>query len=307
MNPYAGIGEYRRFMGAAEAQKAINSFRGLMEGIAIDGRVDAKEQAELTNWYNLYRGQIDRHPFNELLPAIDLALSDGVLTTDEVSDLLWLCDQVSSGSYYDLITSSVQALHGVIHGLLANNELSTEEVIQLRGWLSDHSILRGTYPFDEIYSLVESVLEDGQVSETERNALKAFFSEFVDIRDSCNLDENELSKLREQYSIQGICTKNPSITIPGHSFCFTGASTRASRVEIAHEISVRGGVFTPSVGKKTEYLIVGSEGNPCWAYSCYGRKVEKAVALRKSGNNIAIVNELDFWETLDNTDSMEVV
>ena len=50
--------------------------------------------------------------------------------------------------------------------------------------------------------------------------------------------------------------------------------------------------------QKTDYLIVGNEGNPCWAFSCYGRKVEKAVELRKKGSNIQIINEDDFWNAL---------
>lgn len=31
-----------------------------------------------------------------------------------------------------------------------------------------------------------------------------------------------------------------------------------------------------------------------WAFSCYGRKVEKAVQLRKDGSQVIIVHENDF-------------
>ena len=57
-----------------------------------------------------------------------------------------------------------------------------------------------------------------------------------------------------------------------------------------------GGIFKDSVVKNTDFLIVGDEGNPCWAFSCYGRKVEKAIELRKSGSKIQIVHENDFWD-----------
>ena len=50
--------------------------------------------------------------------------------------------------------------------------------------------------------------------------------------------------------------------------------------------------------KKTNYLIIGSEGNTCWAFSCYGRKVEKAMEMRKNGVNIVLVNEIDFWDSI---------
>lgn len=298
MGRCAEIDDFRKFTGPAERQKAINSFRGILEGISIDSVVDEQEQLELRNWYELYRHLIDRHPFNEILPAIDVALCDNVLTAEEVQDLLWLCDQVSSGSYYDLVTSSIQTLHGVIHGVLANSALTDIEIQQLHTWLEDHSILRGTYPFDEIYSLVSSFLEDGIITEEERGFLIAFFSEFIDARESYNLRQPELDKLKTQYSISGICSRDPDMTISHRTFCFTGASSRATRNEIAEIIISRGGTFSNTVTKKTDYLIVGSEGNPCWAFSCYGRKVEKAVAARKAGGHIQIVNELDFWNAL---------
>lgn len=50
--------------------------------------------------------------------------------------------------------------------------------------------------------------------------------------------------------------------------------------------------------KKVNYLVVGGEGNPCWAYACYGRKVEKAVELRRQGHPIVIVHENDFHDAV---------
>ena len=293
------IEKYERFVGPAVHQKAVNTFLGILDGISIDGIVDQKESLELQNWYSLYRHMIDRHPFNEILPAIDSALEDGILTYEDVDSLRWLCQQLTSGRYYDLVTSAVQSLHGVIHGIMANNLISDTEIANLQSWLEDHSILQGTYPFDEVFSLVSAVTEDGIVTDDERNMLRAFFSEFIDTRDSFNLVEAELSELREQYSISGICARNPEIIIPGNTFCFTGASARVTRAEFANIVCKHGGVFSKNVTKKIRYLVVGAEGNPCWAFSCYGRKIEQAVELRKAGYPVVIVNEVDFWSTLE--------
>ena len=60
-----------------------------------------------------------------------------------------------------------------------------------------------------------------------------------------------------------------------------------------------GGLSRSSVTAKTDYLIVGNAGNPCWAYACYGRKIEEAVQLRKQGAKVIIVNETDFWDALE--------
>ena len=305
MPKYLEPTEYRRFTRPYEMQKSINGFRGLLEGISIDGIVDEAEFIELKNWYELHRYLIDRHPFNEILPAIDAALSDRILTFDEVEDLRWLCDQVSSGEYYDLITSSIQTLHGVIHGILANNKVTDAEIANLQVWMDDHSVLKGTYPFDEIYSLVFSVMEDGTITDDERNILIAYFSEFVDTRNSYNLNEIELADLRQSYSVQGVCAKDPDILVIGKTFCFTGASSIATRNEIESIILKHGGLFVNSVSKKVQYLVVGADGTPCWAFSCYGRKIEKAISLRKTGQPIIIVNEHDYWKAIRGSEASE--
>lgn len=280
-------------------QKAINSFLGILEGISIDHDVVSMEIQELTHWYNLYRDMIDHHPFSEILPAIDKALSDQILTYDEVEDLRWLCKQISSVNYYNLVTSEIQRLHGLLHGLLADNTLSDIEIIALQDWLNDHGDLKGTYPFDEIFSLLYAVTSDGVIADNERNMLKAFFSEFIDTRDSLLLNDLELTSLRKEYDIYNICAHDPAIVLAGNTFCFTGKSTRGTRDSIAARIVSCGGIYNDRVTSDTQYLIVGADGSPCWAFSCYGRKVEQAVQQRKKGSRLTIVNENDFWPVLE--------
>lgn len=80
--------------------------------------------------------------------------------------------------------------------------------------------------------------------------------------------------------------------------CFTGISSRASRTAIAKEIEVIGGTYIDNIRQDLNYLIVGNNSNPCWAFSCYGWKVEQAISYRKKGINIVIVNENDFWDAI---------
>lgn len=41
------------------------------------------------------------------------------------------------------------------------------------------------------------------------------------------------------------------------------------------------GIFNKNINQKTDYLLVGNDGKPYLEFSCYGRKVEKAIELRK--------------------------
>jgi len=293
------LSEYRTFTLPAELEKAVNTLKGILEGVRYDGVIDQKETTEILNWCSLHKHLENKHPFNEIFQIIYGAYEDSIFTQDEIEDILWVCDRITlKTDYYDFITANIQQLHGILHGILANNCLIDEEIKSLSEWLSDNDFLAGTYPFDEINSLVTSVLKDGKITEDERNMLKAFFSYFIDTKESYNLNDNELNELRNRYNIKGICAVCPNIIINNKTFCFTGASKRASRNEIADFITQKGGIYNNNVTQSTDYLIVGNEGNPCWAYSCYGRKVEQAVKLRQKGFPIIIVNELDFWDSI---------
>ena len=292
--------DYRQFTKPAELHKAINTLRGLVAGINSDMAVETAEVTELVHWCQVHGWPRDRHPFSEILPVVEQACEDGVVTEDEAKDILWLCNNfVDSSSYYDMVTSSVQFLAGMLHGLLADGELSDREIGTLRSWMDANDFLAGTYPFDEINSLLYAVLEDRKITSEEKEQLMAFFGNVIDFTSSYNLSEKDFSALKEKYSIGGICAVCPEIVFPDKIFCFTGESYRAKRAEIAAVIEQLGGTVTGSVSRKTDYLVVGNAGNPCWAYACYGRKIEQAMALRKEGASVIIVNETDLWDAVD--------
>lgn len=292
--------EYQQFTKPAELHKAINTLRGLVAGINSDSGASDAEMAELTHWCELHSHLRDRHPFSELLPVVDAACADGVVTEDEAKDVLWLCNNFADSSfYYDMTTSSIQFLSGLVHGIMADGELSDREIAALSSWVNANDFLAGTYPFDEIHGMLCAILADGKITEDERNQLMALFSNFLDFTSSFNLTRADFDDLREKYSIPGICAACPDVSLEGKLFCFTGESLRAKRAEIADVIASLGGMFRSSVSAKTDYLIVGNSGNPCWAYACYGRKIEEAVALRRAGAKVVIVNETDFWDAVD--------
>ena len=294
---------YGYFMKKEELHKSLNSLAGILRGIVIDGIVNERESEELKNWYELHKHLINNHPFNEIVPVIDLAFSDQNLDIEEAKSVLWLCDKFLNVNaeklYFDLATSKIQRLQGIMHGIISDGKITDEEISSLDFWLSENSDLSGLYPYDEVYKLVKSVKDDGVITDEERNTLKAFFSTFVDTRESVNLNEADVEQLQESYSVGGVCANAPDVKIAGKNFCFTGSSQRASRDEIIKEIEDCGGKYLKGISKKLDYLIVGNDGNPCWAFSCYGRKVEKAMELQKNGVQIEIIDENDFWKAIE--------
>jgi hypothetical protein len=54
------------------------------------------------------------------------------------------------------------------------------------------------------------------------------------------------------------------------------------------------GIPYKSVVMKLDYLVIGAQSSPAWAYSTYGRKIERAIELRDRGIDIIILHEDDF-------------
>lgn len=294
------IQDYRKFTKPSELHKAVNTLRGIVAGITTDYKISDDEVNELSHWCLQHANLIDRHPFNELIPMIQTAYQDGILEESEANDIVWLCNNfVSDSDYYNLVTSGLQFLGGLIHGILADGVITDSEIHTLKSWITSNDYLAGCYPFDEIESLLMAILMDGKITEDERNMLTAFLSNFIDLKYSYNLTSADMDALKSKYSIGGICSVCQSIDFKNNLFCFTGQSTRATRSEISAIICHEGGDFKNNLTNSTRYLIVGNDGNPCWAYSCYGRKIEDAINRRKAGQRLTIVNEIDFWDIID--------
>jgi hypothetical protein len=290
--------EYIGFCGPQRIHKAVNELEGILKGMTCDNALNSRELSLLTRWIGQYQQFRKRCP--PLADTVDLlhqVLADGVIEDEELLDLQWACGQFGDDNeYYCQLTADMQRLQGFLAGIIADSEISREELNALRSWMEDHDSLKGCWPYDELESVISAVLRDGAVTEQEHEDLVAYFKEFAASTDKAiGLKEGPPAS----FAIRGVCAVAPEIVFQGKAFCLTGTSSRAPRKEIQGHIVGRGGTFLKSLTQAANYLIVCSEGNPCWAFSCYGRKVEQAVALRKDGHKVLIVHEADFWDHLN--------
>lgn len=282
---------YLKFTGRSRLEKSINSLLGIIEGISVDSLINRTEVEFLNLWLAEHQELKDRHPYYELLTVVENAIADGVLTSEETKDILWLCKKLRSTEFFDETTADIQRLHAVLGGIAADGAITEAELKGLSDWLSDHEHLKTCWPYEEVGSLITGILSDGKIDSTEQKLLKEFFTEFTSILD----DRTIVSpKLTIDGNVVGLCAVCPEIRFYGCNFCLTGTSYKYTRSEFSKLIKQLGGEVLNSVSEKLDYLIIGANGNPCWAYACYGRKVEKAVELRKSGARLLLVHENDF-------------
>lgn len=289
--------DFRRFTGKQEFDKSLNTLRGIIKGISIDGIINATEIAELSGWLEDHKEFSKDRRFNSLFELIAQAIKDNILEVEEVKDINWSITRLLDQKvFYDDLTSCIQELEGVFHGILADNVITDAEIEGLDAWIESNSYMEGHYPYDEIYSIMLSIRNGKPITEDHRNILKVFFSQFSEKHDHSTIDNESIKGLQGTYNLKGICCTDPKIEFRGKLFCFTGKSSKSTRAKIIETITTNGGDFSDHVSQKTDYLVYGNAGNPSWSYSCYGRKVEEAIQLRKTGHHIQIVNEDDFWD-----------
>lgn len=282
----------------AQADKAISSLKGILLGINLDGAVTEKEINELQKWVVIHNQLINRNPFNEFMTIIEHTVENQIPPKETIEDLFWLCQKYERDNYYyNAVTTDLQTLQGLCHGILSDGIINEEEIFGLNKWLEENEHLNTYYPYDEIRSLVLSILSDNIVDEEEKIVLKAYFNQFVKLRD--NTTDEQIKKETADVHISGLCTSEPNVIFSGRTFCITGVLKRGNREDLQNAIRKLGGIATDSLNKKTDYLIVGDNGNPAWAFSCYGRKVEKALSMRKEGHTIMLIHEFDFADIVD--------
>lgn len=281
---------YYKYTSKARMDKSVNSLLGILEGIAIDVKLNDKEVGYLASWLIEHQEYASKHPFNELLPKISVFLQDNIITFDEHEELVWLCEKFRSNTYYSENSADLQRLQSILVGISADNTITEDELLGLSDWMAEHEHLRKCYPYDEVDSLILSTLADHKIDEQEHRDLLSFFQDFSETKPKDSPSNN--------HTITGICAADPVISFPGSIFCFTGESNRLPRNILSKMVMERGGDVTRDVSKKTNYLIVGAAGNPCWKYACYGLKIEKAIEIRKDGYPLLIVHENDFHDAL---------
>ena len=282
----------------ARADKAINSLKGILLGINLDEQVNETEFAELKEWSKNNRELINRNPFKEFMTIINETVSNNIPEKETVEDLYWLCQKYESDNYYyNAVTTDLQTLQGICHGILSDGIINEREVFDLEKWLDNNTHLSTYYPYDEIRSLILSIVSDGKIDEDEKLVLKAYLNQFV------NLENKEVAEQINSevldVNISGHCTSDLNVIIDGRTFCVTGVLKSGNRSKLEKRISDLGGIPTRTLTKKTDYLIVGDNGNPAWAFACYGRKVEKALTMRKTGHTICLIHEFDFMDAIE--------
>ncbi len=282
-----------KFSNPSVIEKDLRTLTGILAGIQSDSVITPREHAELTGWIQYNRIYEEKQPYKEIIGLIREAIADNILTDEECRDICWYCNQyIEKIGYYNVVTSGIQRLTGILQGIAIDEQINLKELTYLDNWLEENDYLRNSWPYDEIYNVTTSIIQDRIITKEEHETFINFAKAVVGKADNSNMALLALLKT-------GFYQIEPSITIAEKTFCITGLSKKFKRKEIAEKIELYGGYVVDNISKKLNYLIVCDEKNSCWAFTCYGRKIEEAMTHRKNGLPLVIVHEYDLYDALE--------
>ncbi len=277
------------FLSQQKIQQTFETLLGLIDGICADNTIKSSEINALKSWVEMHEYLKYRSPFNEIIKIVKPAITDGILTNEEIKDIRYVCVNVLKN--YNAF--DIGRLHGLASGIASDGDLNELEWNTLKIWLRESSYLKGSWPYDEINTLVTKHQRAEALSIQEKEIVIYYFNDFCGLNKNLSLTH----PLNEpNMPITGICAICPEVEVFEKVFCLTGESRKYPRKEIADKIIEYGGSYKNDVSGLVDYLVVCSEGSPMWIYSCYGRKVEAAIAMRKEGHRIQIIHEFDLWD-----------
>ncbi len=202
---------------------------------------------------------------------------------EKYGDAFFSCRSASKSSGEKRLLSedslALRELQCLLDSVTEDGIITPEELCGIRDWMDKHCSLRGNYPYDHIYDALAKVLEDGMVTDDELEELNRVFSETIDPVKSAS-----------GHSING--------SICGMHFVITGEFEYGSRAEVTCFIEDKGGLIDNTVKKSTNYVIVGVKGSDHWQTGNYGSKIKKAMEYKENGIPIEIIEEKDFFNSI---------
>ena len=287
-----------KFSRARLSGRQISELLGLCRGLIADGKIVQSEAESLHAW--LIGQEEASCPLVETTRAqVGKMLEDGVLDASESGELMRLVrglidnhldakiplsrDGVPTNNLDDY---QISALLGLCLGLIADGKIDQGEADTLHTWLTAHETTIENPVMSEFRKKLEPFIQRKTVDSDSSEQLLQLLSGLVGGK----------TEIGECLSATTLWLDNPppEVVYEDRKFCLTGKFSYGKRSHCEDEVRNRGGICQSSLGKTTDYLVIGSYAEGTWIQSAYGRKIEKAVALRADGLPIRIVSE-EHW------------
>lgn len=282
----------RAFDFTDEKRRALHGLRGILAGVVADRRLNEKELLYLDVWLKSQQFLSGDQEVVRLLRFVGKVLETGRISGEQLEET-----RSSIESFLGVARQPEQALgqiselYGFLTGVASDGVLNDSEIRALSDWLERHLEIQDRWPASVILNRVRDVLEDGLITEDEREDL-------MDTLQRITGGDSRLSDLEVQESIAVWEDPIDSLCLGDATFCLTGNFVSGNREAVENLLRLRGADISPGINRTVDYLVIGTLASRDWLYTAHGRKIEKVLLLRLEGSDIRILTERSLFRHL---------
>lgn len=276
----------RAFSFSNEKDRALYGLKGILAGVVADKRLNESELLFLDSWLQSQEYLSEDADVLTILSQVGDILEDGVISPDELQQMQARIEQIVSakGSETPENVGHIEELVGFLTGTASDGVLNDQEITAMSAWLEHNESVKEVWPASVIVMRLALILEDGIITDEERSDLLAT------VRQVTGTDTDEAG-LSFEASTEVWEDSVESLDLAGSVFCLTGDFVSGDRDSVDTMLRCLGAETNSSVNKSVDYLVIGTLASRDWLYTSHGRKIEKALLLKREGSAIKIITE----------------
>lgn len=250
----------------------LHRLAGIIQGSFSEGAINEAETICLKKWVEDNRIYKKYRLFSKIIDTLTAILKDNTVAEYDKLKLKFMATKYSSSPLFCKTALGIQILQGVVEGITCDSIIDKQEIEMLNGWLLRYDYLTGVYPYDKLVYIVQKLIGEQVISESDNNALKEVFLEMAD-------PAGAHSHLPNQFILNN------------KSFCLTGEFTCASKKVITQRLKEKGAIEKSRVSFNLDYLFAGGTGSEAWKYGNADERIMRALELQANGSKVRIIAE----------------
>lgn len=248
-------------------------FIGFLDGVAANNRLDSTELEPLLAECEAICRLVHDEDAAEIIEEASAGHHD---TPKELLELILQIAEVRS-QYIDANChrSSANRLLGFCAGVNCDNVITKREAQVLYERLDLGHDLSGDPRVVSLKHVLRDALEDDKVDPSESEEISLLITRLVgDSYADTGIPSSETIPV-----IQDLDAVDED-SLVGCNVVVTGAFSFGTRRQVEEKLNEIGSIVQKSPSKKTDVVIIGSDGSPHWTYKHHGGKLAKALELR---------------------------
>ena len=282
------------FSFSRQKERAMHGLRGILTGVVADQQLNEKELLFLDVWLQSQDALRDHEDVVTILSQVGEVLEDGKITSDELLAMQKSIEEIVASSSEDSAEGLGRAdeLVGFLTGVASDGILNDQEVQALSTWLNSNESIRDKWPASVIVHRLNNILEDGIITEEEREDLMTTVHQITGTEATVEDVSYEVSTEVWEDEVE-------NVELAGSVFCLSGEFVSGDRNTVDTSLRLRGAHTSPNVNKDVNYLVIGTLASRDWLYTSHGRKIEKALLLKRKDVPISIITERTLLKFMD--------